>query len=799
MRLSPLRFIDKYKIKAAFGVVFLATILSASAQVENAGGAPLLQEKFFVHTDKTCYLPGEFIWFRIYDMDGMSNQPLDFSKIAYVELLDQHNKPVLQTKTALENTSGAGSLFIPATMVSGNYILRAYSAWMKNFDAGYFFEQSIVIINTHSGSTVDTTRPSIQYDIQFFPEGGNLVEGLSSKVAFKIVDQFNNPLESEGFMINQKKDTLLHFNTLRFGAGQFLFTPKNGETYFAFLKMKDTTITVKLPAALAHGYVMHLEEAGTDQLKLSVYSNLSNPDLELSLQIESHQLTKDFQTGQLSGNKTSFLVDKKKLGEGISCITLFDAGKKPVAERLYFKRPKKTLELAAVTDKKEYTTRDKVNLDLSAIGDGAALAGTGLSMSVYQVNQLETKNYQDILSYIYLGSELKGKIISPGYYFTSSDADVQEVTDILMLTQGWRRFKFDGSKYQSNHPGEFIAELEGSLITGKVIDKRSGGVAKQIMTYLSIPGKSFQFACSLSDSSGKVLFNCPAFYGAPPVVLQTNYSIDSNYRIDLDNPFSDQFSQTSPTPFVLSKDWKKDLLQRSIEVQIENNYPGQGKTPSLPLALKDSLSFYGIPDRKYFLDDYTRFGTMEEVMREYIEGVMVRLNQGNFSYRVWNSTFTNYFYNSPLVMLDGLPVFNINKIIAFDPLKIKKIEVVTKKYFLGSSISEGIISYSTYNGDLAGFPIDPNCIVVDYQGLEEEREFYAPRYDNEEQKESRLPDVRNVLYWAPDLKMDSTGKTSVNFYTSDLQGKFLIVLQGLSGAGLAGTATAGFEVLESKK
>ena len=798
MSLFNLGNIDKHITRIFHSIIFMTLSLSLCGQSEITAETPSLQEKFFLHTDKTCYLPGEFIWFKIYDLNGISNQPLDFSKIAYVELLDQHNKPVLQIKTGLENTTGASSLFLPATLVSGNYTLRAYSAWMKNFDPGHFFEEPITIINPHSGSTVDTTRHPVQYDIQFFPEGGNLVEQLPSKVAFKIVDQYNNPIETEGLLINQKKDTLLHFKSLRFGAGHFLFTPKNGETYFAILSFNDTIITAKLPPALSSGYVMALEEANNDQLRLSVYANLPDSNPDIYLLTESHESRKDFQAGHLTGNKTSFLIDKKKLGEGISSITLFNALKKPVAERLYFKRPEKSLEITAHPDKKEYGAREKVSVQIYATPDGVNLEGGGLSMSVYQAGQLENKNYQDILSYVYLGSDLKGKIISPEYYFTDAGPDLPEATDNLMLTHGWRRFRSEPSNDQAKHP-EYTAELEGALVNGRVIDKRNGLIARKIMTYLTVPGKKFQFESAISDSSGKILFNTRPLYGRHPIILQTNYSIDSNFRIDLDNPFSEQYSETSPPSFVFSPDIKKDLLQRSIEVQIQDNDPGHGNTDFLPPVTDDSLAFYGIPDNSYNLDDYTRFGTMEEVMREYVNGVMVRLNEGNFSYRVWNSTFLNYFFNSPLILLDGLPVFSINKIVAFDPLKIRKIDVVTKKYFLGPSISEGIVSYSTYKGDLGGFPVDPNCIVIDYQGLEEKREFYAPRYENEEQKESRLPDLRNVLHWAPDIKTDSSGKATVSFYTSDLQGKFIIVLQGLSGSGRAGTTTASFEVAELKK
>ena len=214
---------------------------------------PVLQEKLFVHTDKTFYLPGELIWFKVYAIDGLLNKPSTFSKVAYVEILGADHKPLLQTKIGLENASGNGSLQIPLSVTTGNYILRAYTQWMRNFGADHFFEQNISIVNTLKESEIDTIKKTKIYQVQFFPEGGNLVEGLSSKIAFKITDSHGAYADAAGFIINQQKDTLLRFSTLRFGMGSFMFTPKKGEDYTAILKLKDASITAALPGAYRSG------------------------------------------------------------------------------------------------------------------------------------------------------------------------------------------------------------------------------------------------------------------------------------------------------------------------------------------------------------------------------------------------------------------------------------------------------------------------------------------------------------------------------------------------------------------
>ncbi len=129
---------------------------------------------------------------------------------------------------------------------------------------------------------------------------------------------------------------------------------------------------------------------------------------------------------------------------------------------------------------------------------------------------------------------------------------------------------------------------------------------------------------------------------------------------------------------------------------------------------------------------------MEEVMREYVTEVHVRNRQNTFHYEVYNELQKLYFNDDPLVLIDGVPVFNINKIMEIDPLKIKKIDIITTRFFLGAREYEGIVSYSTYDGDLQGYDLSPGSLVVEYDGLQLEREFYSPQYETSEQFSSRF-------------------------------------------------------------
>jgi len=185
---------------------------------------------------------------------------------------------------------------------------------------------------------------------------------------------------------------------------------------------------------------------------------------------------------------------------------------------------------------------------------------------------------------------------------------------------------------------------------------------------------------------------------------------------------------------------------------------------------------------------------MEEVMREYVHGVWVRKRGGKFIFKVPDEPHHSIFPNESMVMLDGVPIFNIEKIMSFSPLKVQKLDVLTRKYFLGPFAFEGIVSYITYKGDLGGFELDPRVTVLNYQGLQLQKEFFSPKYETATQIGSRMADRRNLLYWAPNITLTGQEKKSIEFYSSDEPGIYKIVIQGMSVDGRVGSAATSFEV-----
>ena len=750
------------------------------------------QEKIFAHTDKSFYVCGEIIWFKLYNVDALFDKPLTVSKIAYVELLNNEQKPVLQAKIELKEGTGSGSFILPFSLNSGTYVLRSYTNWMKNYNPDLFFESPLTVINTLKKLPIAETD-SASYGIRFFPEGGNLVNGLESKVAFQAVAENGKGPDCKGIVYNQNNDSITSFRSLRFGMGHFSFTPVKGDSYKAIVQTSTgKTITRAIPTAYENGYVIRLTPMKDGNIKVTIHSANNNEFVYLI--VHTRQLVKHAETKVIEGGAAEFLINKKELAEGVSHFTVFNYKRQPLCERLYFTPLKEKLNLAIITDQPEYSLRKKVNLQLSTGDTAIQPARADLSLSVFIADSLQSIGETDIQSYLWLSSELKGPIESPLYYLNSTDNNAEETTDNLMLTQGWSRFKWEAVVSNKKTSFKFLPEYEGPIITGRIVEKSSGLPAKNIPTYLTIPGEKFVLKSYTSDQNGNIFFNLNKFYGSNGLIIQSSDKLKGPYTIDISSSFTEKFSSRKYPSFHISKNWQDQLLSHSINTQVENTYVQDKKQKFFQYALTDSTAFYGKPDKIYFLDDYTRFITMEEVMREYVAEVHVRKLQDKLTFKVRHLPYPDFFENAPLVLLDGLPIFDMNKLMEFDPLKVKKLEIVAKKFFSGNDAIEGIVSYTTYKGDLNGFQIDPGALVLEYEGLQLQREFYSPLYATKEQTESRLPDFRNLLYWSPDIKTDEKGSKQFSFYTSDRPGRYAVVVQGINSNGVAGSKIIYFTV-----
>jgi hypothetical protein len=752
----------------------------------------VLQEKLYGHTDKDFYLTGEILWVKLYNVDAGVNKPINISKVAYVELLDGANNAVLQAKILLTNGAGNGSFYLPVTLKNGNYKLRAYTSWMKNLSPNLYFEKVIGVVNPLSEPDAVAKQAADVNDIHFFAEGGNLVNGITSTIGFKATGPDGKGISINGVVINQRNDTVARFKTLQFGMGSFEFTPAANNSYKAVIRIgRDNSLISDLPAIQANGYGIHLTDNGNGQPQVKISANMPGGNQPVYLFVHSgHKVVMAQSIMPGADGNATVQISKEKLGKGINHITLFNSSRQPVCERLYFNRPALlSLQAGALP---QYKTRNPVSLNISANGAGGKPLVANLSVAVYKLDSLSNNtDNADIASYLWLSSELKGNIESPGYYFNIVTPETDKALDNLLLTQGWSRFKW--ADVLSSQPQKFayLPEYDGHLVTGQLTNL-AGAPAPGVLAYMGVIGKRVQLYGSRADSTGRLVFNTKDLYGPGEIVLQTNTERDSTYHITVATPFSDQYTTNALPPLQLNNQMQRSLETGSLNMQVQNIF-NPGKLKQYYNPVKDSSAFYGNIYKRYNLEDYTRFSTMEEVLREYIVELTVSREKNRVNLNVISSE--GYLREgNPLVMLDGIPIFNMDKVFTIDPLKIRRAEMVNQVYYWGPIFADGILSYTSYKGDMGGFELDPKAVVLDYEGMQLQREFYSPVYQTADQQKSRLPDFRDVLYWAPDVNTDATGKAMVSFYTSDKTGKYITVMQGLTADGLAGSYTLRFDV-----
>ncbi|MGZ3950083.1 MAG: hypothetical protein ACXVBZ_01755 [Flavisolibacter sp.] len=783
-------WIDSKRIIASFLFVLIvcgSAAQSAADSLRPGNQRSILQEKVFLHTDKAFYLAGETIWFKAYVLDAATNEAMDMSRVLYVELIDGRGKSALQAMIGLTAGEGEGSFLLPSSVGSGAYELRAYTAWMKNNDDRFFFRQTIEIANTTRLPDWTSIDQSMGYTIRFFPEGGQIVEGIPTKLGFDLLDSTGNGIDGSGYVIENNRDTVAHFKTLRFGMGSFDFVAKTSSNYKAIVRPLDgkKTFIAMLPAVEKEGYGLRLKNVGEHSVSVECFCSEQLNGRAVFLLVASHNDVKKASVKFLTAGKAGWILDKAKLAEGVNVVTILDAAQNPVCERLYFKRPEHHLVIGIKTDSTQYERRSKVDINLSTLTERSLPVAANLSLTAFLADSLQERDPVSIEQYIYLTSELQGSIESPSYYFTV-DEGVEAATDNLLLVHGWRRFN---NKDDLATVPRYLPEYEGPIIKAKAMSKGSEIPVANLTAYLAFPGNRFFATNAISNEKGELQFVTKNMYGPGELTIEAAQNC-SLVQINVENAYVAATPPLLPR-FTLGERKKAFLMAHHLNVQLEQMEGNE--LYSLP-QVRDTGFFFGKPDYSYRLDDYTRFPTMEEVIKEIVSEVRLQKKEDSFHLRAFNLPFRSYFDSDPLVLFDGVPTFNTNKLIAFDPLKVKQVDVVARKFFWNSQIISGIVSFRTYEGDLAGFELDPCVLAINYNALQVQREFFSPVYISDEQKRSRQPDRRMTLSWIPSIRNDGQEKNALSFYTSDVRGRYIINVQGVGKDGLLGSQSVIIEV-----
>ncbi|HEX8024269.1 MAG TPA: hypothetical protein VF500_30240, partial [Mucilaginibacter sp.] len=432
-------------------------------------------EKVYLHLDRPSYNLGDTIWFKAYTVSGADHKPSEISGILHVELISPVDSVLKRINLQLDAGVTWGDFTIASSYGAGTYRIRAYTNWMRNKHYPAFYDQK-VRIGKLALLTEEANKNIINPDVQFFPEGGQLVNGLRSKVAIKAVNKSGAGEDVSGIITDNEGNEVADFNTQHLGMGIFALTPQTGKTYKAQIKdSQGHTFGADLPKAQNDGFVLTVNNRMADSINIKVNS--------ASATFAAKQHAKYYLIGETNGQiyyATSFNLDeptyimrinKRRFPSGIYRFTLFSQDGEPLNERIAFISKNDTLKLTADLPGQKFMPRQKVAINLLAVDNNNNPASGSFSVAVINESRVGVNEDEEstILNNLLLTSELKGYIEKPNYYFINITDQKRDDLDMLMLTQGYRSFEWkqllNNKPLVTTYPAEQTLQLEGSIKT----------------------------------------------------------------------------------------------------------------------------------------------------------------------------------------------------------------------------------------------------------------------------------------------------------------------------------------------
>ncbi|WP_448518798.1 TonB-dependent receptor plug domain-containing protein [Rhodoflexus sp.] len=764
-----------------------------------------VEEKVWLHTDKPYYAPGEAVWLSAYVNEANTWASSPLSRILYVELISPEAQVLQRLTLKVDNGRSKGDLLLPDTIQTGNYRIRAYTNWQRNFGDYSFYDRQLTIISGSSAETPVSQKPALK--VGFFPEGGQLVSGFRNRVAFKITDAYGEPINLNGIILNQDNKLAARMNTIHDGLGSFRIVPQSGDSYTARVYFPDSTYQeFPLPEMQDNGIMMNVLHNPTDTAyRVQVYASDAYVATKtgILLAVQGRGEIVFAVQGKIDNVLTNIRIPKRNLPEGILQITLFTENLEPIAERLVFNRTsQRDLQIKITPSASSIGKRRPLSLDIETSINGAPVAAS-LSLAVLDADRLpENQAFpEDLMSYMMLTSELPGMIRNPAFYLQNTDQSY-EALDLLMMTHGWRRFVW--KEILQAKPINYEYKIEQTFtISGQVRDRKGAGAPDAKMTVmLQKPvNRTIQLT---TDEQGKFTLTDLDFTDSLQLTIQASTAKgNKDVQLALEQrsypavAMPAYITQATTSLLAYIENWQK-------QVQANRSYDGLADRYLQEITIKDTRikpeeeltqgRMLVTPDAilTYKDIDFTQAapsGNVLQALQGRVAGVTIGVDQyGNATAQIRGvGSITGGV--APLLLIDGMPMSDLSAARTIPPSDVAAIEVLkgAGAAAYGASGGNGVINIVTKRGNNI---IDSGNQVQGMFYLKEAafykaREFFVPDYAKE--PNSPKPDLRTTLFWQPLIQTDSiTGKAKVTFYTGDNTARYRYVVQGTNGLGTFG-------------
>ena len=775
-------------------VVFLFSISFASAQNINSTlvnyATNYGQERIYLNYDKSTYGAGETIWYKAYLMKAIN--PADDSKTLYVDWTDDSGNLILHSLGPIIDATAFGQFDIPQNYTGKFIHLKAYTKWMLNFDSSFLYNKDIRILSDSIKQT--HTKATIIPEVNFFPEGGDAVAGITNKIAFKANDQYGRPVNIKGVIKDNKGGDIAKLTVIHDGMGYFFIMPKEGQTFNAeWTDETGKSHTTQLPAIKKSGVSLQVAIAGNMRnffVKTAQTSPLSSVHIIGTMyQQPIFNITKDFKDGIAEGT-----IPTGNLPSGIMVITVFDNQWKPLAERItyvnneeYGFEPTMTVQHWGLNKRARNEIEIEVPDSLSA----------SMSVSVTDLG-IDHDTSDNIISHLMLTGELKGKVNNPVYYFSNNSDSIKQQLDLVMLTHGWRRFNWE-KVVNGDYPViKYSKDTSFLSLSGKIYGATPSRLREAGSIILMVTEKNSNaqlyttpvHADGSFDDSTLIIFDTARVYyqlaktqGTSDISVQfmPNRLPPFTQNMKASGLYYNNFSDTTGNHYHISLN---DATQRELKylkgkVLATVNITAKPKSSLIEMDKRYTSGLFSGGDGYQFdvADDKFALSSMD--IFQYLQGKVAGL-QINASSRPptisWRNAATQIYVDemlTPPEMVANLPVSDIAYVKAFRPP------------FMGSSgggAGGAIAIYTRKGNDQKQEPGKgmSNNSVSGYTGI---RQFYSPNYETVSENNDKK-DLRTTLYWNPSVNTSpGQNKVTLKFFNNDITQSFRVVIEGMTKDG----------------
>ena len=733
------------------------------------------EELTYLQTDKGIYETGEDLWFKSYVFDRSTLSLSGAGRTLFVEMLDGSDSIVWQEKYPIQSGISDGHIYLDKNLRPGDYRINAYTKYSFTADTlrPYHPKMIRIVKNiTEKGHVQDSETERKVSRLSFFPEGGSLIDGVAAKVAFKGTDKKGMPANVKG-ELREDGRRIARLESLHDGMGMFMLLPHKGSRYTAVL---DDGSEYDFPDVESSGLSLHLRKQTDEYMEFLLSQQKGAAPQRIRLEGKMRGVKYCMAEGTLNEIlKVKIPVSEFPL-QGIAEFTLYDEKGLPVAERLVYLNPQRKLNIEISTDKERYATREKgkVSVRVSDVQGKPVVAHLGLS--IFDASYINEAVPENMLSYCMLSSEIRGNIHNPAYYFNEGNKDRLRSLDLLLLTQGWRRYvweNFDDTK----EPAIFLSdEILGRQTIGKKRKRNEVGNVQQLLQ-VSGPDADTQFI--MTDSMGnfavpteQMLALRGGYVYLKPMLDKDEYRPEVLFKADF--PIADSL-RSHLRCYTAFQDMN---LVKSVE-EFDNSVISR--------------------DSSILLSEVTVTGTKGRVFRDKMMGRLDSLAQMEVG-AAWVCGCPSGDGNSYLNDYNGYSHHPVG--CPCSPPKTRKLPVIGEtykliKYELVGENGDWILTdlkMITWTGEeFTEEELLRMNNLYRVKGYYGKREFYKPE---ETDMLLPMPDARNVLMWKPDIITDEKGCAEVEFFCSDINTGFVGVIEGTDGTGSLGTSQCEFRVMK---